>query len=257
MPCRPSGAHRVSAIAWCFGALAAALAFTSSRPTRPASAASTIGAAKPRCAKPSKPMDPTPSSRPLAGYSNIYLSGISLAVLKPQSRGPAHRPPRRTRQRWRRRRLRLQLPAAPMESVAMTRAVYEEVIAFASRVLVTVEELEVLGNRSDAHGRRRPFRGHAAPRSGDQGRRQALHADPRRQGRDRARHGHRQGGGHHSCRRQFLGRPICSAAALGLAPTEAARRGHIVAGAVVQHRGAIIPKDATPDVFASEIARRR
>ena len=44
---------------------------------------------------------------------------------------------------------------------------------------------------------------------------------------------------------------------LGLAPTEAAHRAHIVAGAVVQHRGAIIPKDAIPDVFASEIARRR
>jgi len=45
--------------------------------------------------------------------------------------------------------------------------------------------------------------------------------------------------------------------ALGLDPQESARRAHVVAAAVVQYHGAIIPKDATPAVFAAELAAQR
>ena len=41
--------------------------------------------------------------------------------------------------------------------------------------------------------------------------------------------------------------------ALGLGTRESALRAHAVAGAVVQHHGAIIPKEATPRVFAAEL----
>ena len=42
--------------------------------------------------------------------------------------------------------------------------------------------------------------------------------------------------------------------ALGLGTRESALRAHAVAGAVVQHHGAIIPKELTPRVFAAELA---
>ncbi|SCM77180.1 2-dehydro-3-deoxygluconokinase [uncultured Pleomorphomonas sp.] len=192
----------------------------------------------------------------LAGYSNVYLSGISLAVLRPQSRA----------------RLIARLGELARDGVAIdfdcnyrpllwenaatTRTVYEEVIAIASRVMVTVEELEVLGIAP-------------APEAG------AAHftALPRLEVviKDGAKpctliHGGKvetvpatavdkvvdtTAAGDSFSAAYLIGR------SLGLAPAEAARRAHVVAGAVVQHRGAIIPKDATPDVFASEIARRR
>jgi len=41
---------------------------------------------------------------------------------------------------------------------------------------------------------------------------------------------------------------------LGLPVEESARAAHAVAAAVVQHPGAIVPADATPDVFAGQIA---
>ncbi len=192
----------------------------------------------------------------LGGYSNIYLSGISLAVLKPRSRARLI--------------ARLEELARsgiaidfdcnyrPLlwESVETTRAVYERVIAFASRLMVTVEELEVLGIEP-------------TPEAG------AAHfaAQPRLETviKDGAKpctliHGGKvetvpavavdkvvdtTAAGDSFSAAYLLGR------SLGLVPVEAARRAHLVAGAVVQHRGAIIPKDATPDVFASEINRRR
>ncbi len=40
---------------------------------------------------------------------------------------------------------------------------------------------------------------------------------------------------------------------LGLPVEDSARAAHAVAGAVVQHSGAIVPTDATPDVFAERI----
>jgi len=42
---------------------------------------------------------------------------------------------------------------------------------------------------------------------------------------------------------------------LGIAPEEAARRAHKTAAAVVRHRGAIIPREATPKVFSTEETR--
>ena len=44
---------------------------------------------------------------------------------------------------------------------------------------------------------------------------------------------------------------------LGAPAVESARAAHAVAGAVVQHPGAIVPADATPDVFADWIAEGR
>lgn len=191
----------------------------------------------------------------LADYSNIYLSGISLAVLKPRSRARLI--------------ARLKELAAtgvtidfdcnyrPLlwENVETTRTVYEEVIAFASRVMVTVEELEVLGIEPTPHAGAAHFG--AIPRletvikDGAKpctlihgGRVETVPATAVDKVIDTTAAGDSFSAAY------LLGR------SLGLAPSEAARRAHAVAGAVVQHRGAIIPKDATPDVFAAEIASR-
>ena len=192
----------------------------------------------------------------LAGYSNIYLSGISLAVLKPQSRA----------------RLIARLGELARDGVAVdfdcnyrpllwesvetTRAVYGEVIALASRVLVTVEELEVLGIDPTPAAGADHFA--AMPRL------EVVIKD----GANPCTLVH--GGKVETVPATAVDRVVDTTAAgdsfsaayllgrcLGFAPVEAAHRAHIVAGAVVQHRGAIIPKDATPDVFASEIAGRR
>lgn len=192
----------------------------------------------------------------LADYSNIYLSGISLAVLRPQSRS-------RLIDRLR------ELASSGVaidfdcnyrpllwENVETTRAVYEEIIAFASCVMVTVEELEVLGIEP-------------TPQSG------AAHFAAMSRLETVIKDGAKpctliHGGKVETVPATAVTKVIDTTAAgdsfsaayllgrsLGLVPTEAARRAHLVAGAVVQHRGAIIPKDATPDVFAPEIARRR
>ena len=42
---------------------------------------------------------------------------------------------------------------------------------------------------------------------------------------------------------------------LGLPVEDSARAAHAVAGAVVQHSGAVVPADATPDVFAERIEK--
>lgn len=192
----------------------------------------------------------------LAGYSNIYLSGISLAVLRPQSRS----------------RLIARLDELARDGVAVdfdcnyrpllwenvetTRLVYEEIIGFASRVMVTVEELSVLGieptpEAGAAHFAAMPrlevvIKDGAKPctliHAGKIETVPAIAVD---------KVVDTTAAGDSFSAAYLLGR------SLGLAPMDAARRAHVVAGAVVQHRGAIIPEDATPDVFASEIARRR
>ena len=192
----------------------------------------------------------------LAGYSSIYLSGISLAVLKPQSR---------TRLIARLAELSRDGVAIDFdcnyrpllwENVETTRAVYEQVIALASRVMVTVEELEVLGvlptpEAGAAHFAAMPrletvIKDGAKPCT-------LIHGGVVETVAATTVHTvvDTTAAGDSFSAAYLLGRN------LGLVPAEAACRAHVVAGAVVQHRGAIIPKDATPDVFASEIARRQ
>lgn len=192
----------------------------------------------------------------LAGYSNVYLSGISLAVLRPHSRA----------------RLIARLAELSHDGVAIdfdcnyrpllwenvetTRAIYEQVIAFASRVMVTVEELAVLGIEPTPEAGAAHFKAlsrlETVIKDGAKpctlihdGKVETVPAIAVDKVIDTTAAGDSFSAAY------LLGR------SLGLAPAEAARRAHVVAGAVVQHRGAIIPKDATPDVFASEIARRR
>ncbi|EGJ08937.1 sugar kinase [Rubrivivax benzoatilyticus] len=192
----------------------------------------------------------------LASFDAIYLSGISLAVLRPASRE--------------RLLVRLaDLAAAgktidfdcnyrPLlwEDVATTRAVYERVFGFARRVLVTVEELEVLGVAPH-------------PAAG------AAHFRPLTQLEVVIKDGAKpctliHGGQVESVAATCIPQVVDTTAAgdsfsgayllgrmLGLAPAESARRAHRVAGAVVQHRGAIIPAEATPDVYATETAADR
>lgn len=192
----------------------------------------------------------------LAGYSNIYLSGISLAVLKPKSR--ARLIARLAELARTGVAIDFDCNYRPLlwENVETTRAVYEQVIAFASRVLVTVEELEVLGIEPKPAAGAAHFA--SIPRLEtvikDGARPCTLIHDGKIEtvpaiAVDRVVDTTAAGDSFSAA--YLLGR------SLGLAPSEAARRAHVVAGAVVQHRGAIIPKDATPDVFASEIARRR
>lgn len=192
----------------------------------------------------------------LAGYSNIYLSGISLAVLKPQSR--ARLLTRLAELASNGVTIDFDCNYRPLlwENVETTRAVYEEIIAFASRVMVTVEELEVLGieptpQAGAAHFVAIPHLETVIKDGANpctlihDGKVETVQATAVDKVVDTTAAGDSFSAAY------LLGR------SLGLAPTEAARRAHVVAGAVVQHRGAIIPKDATPDVFAPEIARRR
>lgn len=191
----------------------------------------------------------------LGGFNAIYISGISLAVLRPASRD----------------RLLLRLEALakagvsidfdcnyrPLlwDSVATTRAVYERVIGFAHRVLITVEELEVLGIEAT------PLAGaaHFAAKPGlevvikDGAKPCTLIHDGAIETVPAVRVDKvvdTTAAGDSFSAAYLIGR------SLGLDPAEAARRAHVVAAAVVGHRGAIIPKSALPDVFASETAAR-
>ncbi len=192
----------------------------------------------------------------LGSYSNIYLSGISLAVLKPQSR--ARLITRLAELARNGVTIDFDCNYRPLlwETVETTRAVYEEVIAFASRVMVTVEELEVLGIKPAPEAGAAHFaaiaRLETVIKDGakpctliHRGKIETVPAIAVDKVIDTTAAGDSFSAAY------LLGR------SLGLPPADAARRAHVVAGAVVQHRGAIIPKDATPDVFTSEIARRR
>lgn len=191
----------------------------------------------------------------LGDYTSIYLSGISLAVLKPASRE--------------RLLVRLEELAAagisvdfdgnyrPLlwENKETARAVYERVIGFSHRLLLTLEELEVIGLEPTAEAGIARFAG--TPRlevmiKDGAGPATLIHD-----------------GVVETVAATAVGKVIDTTAAgdsfsatyilgrsLGIAPAEAARRAHIVAGAVVQHHGAIIPEDATPNVFETEIAER-
>jgi 2-dehydro-3-deoxygluconokinase len=191
----------------------------------------------------------------LGDFDAIYLSGISLAVLRPASR-------ERLLARL------AELAAAgrtidfdcnyrPLlwEDVATTRAVYERVIGFARRVLVTVEELEVLGVAADPAAGAEHFRPltrlEVVIKDGAKpctlihgGRVETIAATPVGNVVDTTAAGDSFSGAY------LLGRM------LGLDPAECARRAHRVAGAVVQHRGAVIPAGATPDVYAAETVAR-
>jgi 2-dehydro-3-deoxygluconokinase len=191
----------------------------------------------------------------LGGYTSIYLSGISLAVLKPESRE----------------RLLERLEELARAGVAVdfdgnyrpllwggiekARAVYERVIGFSTRVLVTIEELEVLGLAQtieagiDYFAKMPQLEVVIKDGPGDA---TLIH-----------------GGKVETVPATKVGKVVDTTAAgdsfsatyvlgrlLGLEPNEAAARAHVVAGAVVQHHGAIIPEGATPDVFSNEIAQR-
>jgi 2-dehydro-3-deoxygluconokinase len=192
----------------------------------------------------------------LGSYALVYLSGISLAVLRPASRerllerleeiagaGVAvafdcnHRPAL-----W------------PNEKEA--RAVWERVFGFARFVLTTVEELAVLGvpaRVEDGLARFSAWPGielvikdGASPcticASGEVSRVPALRVE---------RVVDTTAAGDSFSAAYLLGR------LLGAPVEESARAAHAVAGAVVQHPGAIVPAEATPDVFADWITAER
>ena len=188
----------------------------------------------------------------LGGFDLVYLSGISLAVLRPVSRerllerleeiaaaGVAvafdcnHRP-------------------ALWSSETEARAVWERVFGFARYALTTVEELAVLGAPARIEDGLACFaawpqvelviKDGAAPcairASGEVLRVPAIRV---------ARVIDTTAAGDSFSAAYLLGR------LLGLPAEESARAAHAVAGAVVQHPGAIVPADATPDVFADRI----
>lgn len=191
----------------------------------------------------------------LGGYTSIYLSGISLAVLKPKSR---ERLLVRLEELARAGiRIDFDCNYRPLlwENAEATRTVYERVIAFTHRLLLTVEELAVLGVDPTPQAGIARFAG--APQlevvikdgSGPctlihDGKVETVPAMRVDKVVDTT------AAGDSFSATYILGR------SLGIAPEEAARRAHIVAGVVVQHHGAIIPEDATPGVFATEIASR-
>ncbi len=188
----------------------------------------------------------------LGKFSAIYLSGISLAVLKPASRE----------------RLIARLGALAANGTAIhfdcnyrpllwenretTKALYEKLFAVSSTVLLTVEELEVVG--TDLAGAPAYFANYpkaevvvkdgAKPCTlivgGKVSQVAAVTVD---------KVVDTTAAGDSFSAAYILGRT------LGIAPEDAAKRAHVTAAAVVGHRGAIIPHDATPKVFsAGELA---
>ncbi|MBW9087002.1 sugar kinase [Rhizobium wenxiniae] len=191
----------------------------------------------------------------LEGFASVYISGISLAVLKPESRE----------------RLLVKLEELARAGIAVdfdgnyrpllwggienARAAYERVIAFSTRVLVTIEELEVFGLAQTMEAGIEYFAkmpqlevvikdGPGVATLIHGGKVETVPATKVEKVVDTT------AAGDSFSATYILGRN------LGIEPAEAARRAHVVAGAVVQHHGAIIPKDATPDVFKTEIASR-
>ncbi len=189
----------------------------------------------------------------LGGFDLVYLSGISLAVLRPVSRA--------------RLLARLEEIAAAGVAVAFdcnhrpalwssekeARAVSERVFGFARTVLTTVEELAVIGAEARVDDGLARFaawpdvelviKDGPAPcviRVGGEVRRvPAIRVE---------RVVDTTAAGDSFSAAYLLGR------CLGLPVEDSARAAHSVAGAVVQHPGAIVPVDATPDVFAERIA---
>ncbi len=188
----------------------------------------------------------------LGGFDLVYLSGISLAVLRPTSRE--------------RLLARLEEIAAAGVAVAFdcnhrpalwssekeARAVWERVFGFARTVLTTVEELAVLGAAAHVEDGLARFaawpdvelviKDGPAPcvirAQGELSRVPAIRVE---------RVIDTTAAGDSFSAAYLLGR------LLGLPVEDSARAAHAVAGAVVQHPGAIVPADATPDVFAERI----
>ncbi len=188
----------------------------------------------------------------LGGFDLVYLSGISLAVLRPVSRE--------------RLLARLEEIAAAGVAIAFdcnhrtalwsseaeARAVWERVFGFARYVLTTVEELTVLGAPARIDDGLARFaawpnvelviKDGPAPcvirACGEVRRVPAIRVE---------RVVDTTAAGDSFSAAYLLGR------LLGLPVEDSARAAHAVAGAVVQHPGAIVPADATPDVFAKRI----
>lgn len=191
----------------------------------------------------------------LGDFSALYLSGISIAVLKPESR--ARLMARLTELAGQGKAIYFDCNYRPLlwENVETTKALYEELFAISTAVLVTVEELAVLGvEESHAAGvayftQRFPklevvIKDGGSPCTVIAGG-ATLQVPPVKV----ETVVDTTAAGDSFSAAYLLGR------ILKLDAAEAARRAHQVGAAVVQHRGAIIPKEATPDVFADVITK--
>jgi 2-dehydro-3-deoxygluconokinase len=190
----------------------------------------------------------------LGRFSAIYLSGISLAVLRQPSR-----------ERLVKRLAELAGQGVSVyfdcnyrpllwEDVPTTRSYYERLFAISTCVLVTVEELAVLGLEASHQAAVTHFS--TLPRLEVVVKDGANPCTIIAKGQHWTVPGVRvekvvdtTAAGDSFSATYLLGR------ALGLEPEEAAKRAHQVAAAVVLHRGAIIPPEATPQVFLAEVQR--
>ena len=190
----------------------------------------------------------------LGQFSALYLSGISVAVLKPASR--ARLMARLTELAGQGKAIYFDCNYRPLlwENVETTKALYEQLFAISTAVLVTVEELAVLGvEESHAAGvayfKRYPnlevvIKDGGSPCTVIAGG-ETFQVPPVKV----ETVVDTTAAGDSFSAAYLLGR------ILKLDAAEAAARAHKVGAAVVQHRGAIIPKEATPMVFADVIAK--
>lgn len=184
----------------------------------------------------------------LGRFSAIYLSGISIAVLKPASRERLFA--RLAELAANGTAIHFDCNYRPLlwESKDVAKALYEKLFGFSASVLVTVEELDVVGTdvaHAAEYFQRFP-NVEAVIKDGAKpctlivgGKVSTVPAETVAQVVDTTAAGDSFSAAY------ILGRT------LGLAPEEAAKRAHTTAAAVVRHRGAIIPKDATPKVFSA------
>jgi len=185
-------------------------------------------------------------------FSAIYISGISIAVLKPKSRERllarlAELAAKGTA-------IHFDCNYRPLlwEDKATTKRLYEELFAISTTIVVTVEELEVVG--TDVPGAPAYFakypKAETVIKDGPKpctliidGKITTVPAETVDKVVDTTAAGDSFSAAY------ILGRT------LGIAPEDAARRAHKTAAAVVRHRGAIIPREATPKVFTAEETR--
>jgi 2-dehydro-3-deoxygluconokinase len=191
----------------------------------------------------------------LGGYDLVYVSGISLAVLRPDSR-------ERLLQRLEAIgdqgvRIAFDCNHRPVlwPSVETARAAWQRMFQIANYVLATTEELEILGlggpQAAIQHLAARPGLelvvkdGEAPCTIASKGRIHRVPADKVCNVVDTTAAGDSFSAAY------LLGR------LLGLDEQQSARRAHALAAAVISHRGAIIPLDGTPMVFQDQIEVRR
>ena len=185
-------------------------------------------------------------------FSAIYVSGISIAVLKPKSRERllarlAELAAKGTA-------IHFDCNYRPLlwEDTATTKRLYEQLFAISTTIVVTVEELEVVG--TDVPGAPAYFakypKAETVIKDGPKpctliigGKIATVPAETVDKVVDTTAAGDSFSAAY------ILGRT------LGIAPEDAARRAHKTAAAVVRHRGAIIPREATPKVFTAEETR--